>query len=173
VGLLRVELQTGSTLGLIPQPASLTASYLVTSAVVNGGANVVGGIVQREVDPTASGSPAVDFATGAVGGALGTKAAFVRYPLPHVKKELAIIANSNRRSLRPGRSAAFNQYANQQTIRNNTAGSVAGTSGTNFATNLWFDLTSLFSRKKEHVTTQICYGDSSCPTDSGTPLRQQ
>jgi hypothetical protein len=67
----------GLTLGLIPAPAALTAGYLATTAAVNGGANVVGGIVQREVDPNASGSPAVDFAAGALGGAVGTKVAYV------------------------------------------------------------------------------------------------
>jgi hypothetical protein len=90
----------GLTLGLIPAPAVLTTGYLVTTAVVSGGANAVGGVVQRSVDPNASGSVAGDFATGAIGGAVGTKVAYVRYPLPNVKKELAIIANSNRRSLR-------------------------------------------------------------------------
>ena len=53
----------GLTLGIIPAPATLTTRCLVTSAVVNGGANVVGGMVQRGVDPNASGSPVTDFAT--------------------------------------------------------------------------------------------------------------
>ena len=151
----------------------LTTGYLVTTAVVNGGANVVGGVVQREVDPTASGSAVSDFAAGAVGGAVGTKVAYAKYPLPNVRKELAIIANSSKRSLRPQRLADFNRYADQQTIRNNTAGSVIGTSIANFATNLWSDLTSFFSPKKEEVTTKICYGGPGCPTDSPTPQPQQ
>ncbi len=139
----------GLTLGLLPAPATLTTGYLVTSAVVNGAANVAGGEVQRSIDPSASGSAVTDFAAGAVGGAVGTKIAYARYPLPNVKKELAIIAQSNRRSLRPQRVADFNRYADQQTIRNNTAGSVAGTSVANFISDLWSDLTSYVSRKKE------------------------
>lgn len=79
---------------MIPAPATLTAGYLATSAVVNGGSNVVGGIVQREIDPTASNTPTTDFVAGAVGGAVGTKVAYVRYPLPNVKKELEAIAFS-------------------------------------------------------------------------------
>jgi RHS repeat-associated protein len=164
----------GLTLGLIPAPAVPTTGYLVTAAVVNGGANVIGGVVQREVDPNASGSAVTDFAAGAVGGAVGTKIAYARYPLPNVRKELAIIANSNRRSLRPQRVADFNRYANQQTIRNNTVGSVVGTSVANFATNLWSDLTSFFSQPKQQVTTKICYsGGPGCPTDSPRPQPQQ
>jgi RHS repeat-associated protein len=143
----------GLTLGTLPAPATLTTGYLVTSAVVNGTANVVGGEVQRSIDPSASGSAATDLAAGAVGGAVGTKIAYARYPLPNVKKELAIIAQSNRRSLRPQRVADFNRYANQQTIRNNTAGSVTGTSVANFITDLWSDLTSFTSpgrRRRGH-----------------------
>jgi len=134
----------------VPQvPPKFPPGYLVTSAVVNGAANVAGGEVQRSIDPSASGSAVTDFAAGAVGGAVGTKIAYARYPVPNVKKELAIIAQSNRRSLRPQRVADFNRYANQQTIRNNTAGSVAGTSVGNFISDLWSDLTSYVSRKKE------------------------
>lgn len=163
----------GLMLGLIPAPAVLTTGYLVTTAVVNGGANVFGGVVQREVDPNATGSALTDFAAGAVGGALGTKVAYAKYPLPNVRKELAIIANSNRRSLRPQRVADFNRYADQQTIRKNTVGSVTGTSVANFITNLWSDVTSYFSQKKEQVTTKICYsGGPGCASDSQTTPQQ-
>ena len=136
----------GLTLGLLPAPATLTTGYLISSAVVNGGANAVGGVVQREANdilgvpqnssPTNTGSIAKDFVTGALGGAAGTKVAYVRYPLPNVRKELALIANSNRRSLRPGKVEAFKDYAYWQQIRNTTIGSVVGTSVTNFFSNL-------------------------------------
>ena len=120
----------------------------------------------REVDPTVSGSPAVDFAAGAVGAAVGTKVAYVRYPLPNVRKELAIIANSSRRSWRPERVVSFNQYANRQIIRNNTVGAVAGTSVTNFLTELWSEVRSFVSPQKTQVTTKACYGDTGCQSGS-------
>jgi RHS repeat-associated protein len=132
----------GLTLGLIPAPATLTAGYLATSAVVTGGSNVVGGIVQREIDPTATNTPATDFVAGAVGGAVGTKVAYVRYPLPNVKKELEAIAFSNRRSLRPQKVAALNSRASSQSTKNIVTSSVAGTAIANFFSNLWSDLTS-------------------------------
>jgi hypothetical protein len=152
---------------------------LTTAGVVNGGANVVGGVVQREANdvlnvpqngsPTDTGSMAVDFAAGVVGGAAGTKIAYVRYPLPNVRQELAIIANSSRRSLRPDRVQSFSQYANRQMIRNTTASSVAGTSVGNFITNLWFNITSSFSSQKPQISSTICYsGQPGCPVDSTT-----
>jgi len=113
----------GLTLGL-----STVAVGIGEAALANGAANVVGGAVTRETNdllgvPAAPNAPsggvsvATDFVTGAVGGAFGARQANVRYPLPNVRKELAIIANSSRRSLRPDKVAAFNQYANQQQIR--------------------------------------------------------
>jgi RHS repeat-associated protein len=137
----------GLTLGLIPAPATLTAGYLATSAVVNGGSNVVGGIVQREIDPTASNTPATDFLAGAVGGAVGTKVAYVRYPLPNVKKELEAISFSNRRSLRPGKVANLNSRAASQLNKNIVTSSVIGTSVANFFSTLWLDLTHSSSPK--------------------------
>jgi RHS repeat-associated protein len=121
----------GLTLGLIPAPATLTAGYLTTSAFVNGGSNVVGGIVQREIDPTATNTPTTDFVAGAVGGAVGTKVAYVRYPLPNVKKELEAISFSNRRSLRPGKVASLNARAASQSTKNIVTSSVFGTSVAN------------------------------------------
>ncbi len=153
----------GLTLGLIPAPAVLTTGYLATTAVVNGGANVVGGAVQRAVDPNALGSAVTDFAAGAVGGAVGTKVGYVRYPLPNVKKELAAIANSSRRSMRPQRVATFNQYANRQMIRNTTASSVAGTATTNFFVDLWLHL---FSQPQPQITSRICYEETGCANGS-------
>ena len=166
----------GLTLGVIPAPAALTTGYLATTAVVNGGANVVGGLVQRQVDPNSSGSPEIDFATGAVGGALGTKLAYVRYPLPNVKKELAIIANSNRRSLRPGKVADLNTRAYTQSVKNIVTGSVAGTSVTNFLSDLWFDLVSRFTPssapKRPVVTSRLCTDENPCSGGS-QPVPQQ
>jgi hypothetical protein len=128
---------TGLTLGLIPAPAALTTGYLATSAIVNGGANVVGGEVQREIDPTSQGAPGSDFVAGAIGGAVGTKVAYVRYPLPNVRKELKAIAFSNRRSLRPEKIANLNSFNWSQTVKNNTVGSTVGTAVSNFFSS-WF-----------------------------------
>ena len=126
--------------------------------------------IPQNGSPTDAGSVALDFATGAVGGAVGTKVAYVGYPLPNIRRELALIANSNRRSLRPQRVAAFSQYANRQTVRNNTVGSFAGTSITNFPTDVWSNVTSFFSQPKPQVTTNICYsGQPGCLADSQTP----
>jgi hypothetical protein len=158
----------------------LTAGYLTTTALVNGGANVVGGAVQREAndwlnvpqnsDPTDTGSMAVDFASGAIGGAVGTKVASVRYPLPNVRKELALIANSNRRSLRPQRVGAFNQYAKRQAVLNTTAGSVTGTATTNFLGGLlpsWQSFLTFGWWQTPVVTSRICF-----PTENGGQVCQ-
>jgi RHS repeat-associated protein len=164
----------GLTLGLIPAPATLTAGYLATSAAVNGGANAVGGLVQREVDPSTSGSPAADFVTGALGGAIGTKVAYVRYPLPNVKRELQAIAFSNRRSLRPQKIADLNSRAFTQSVKNIVTLSVAGTAITNFFSDLWFDLVSRVSTpKREVVTSKLCSPDNPCTGSSSQPVTQQ
>ena len=159
----------GLTLGL-----STVAVGIGEAALVNGAANVVGGAVTRETNdllgvPTAPNAPsegvsvATDFATGVVGGAIGARQANVRYPLPNVRRELDIIANSSRRSLRPDRVAAFTRYANQQQTRNTISGSVIGTSVTNFFSDLFFRVGNVFNpspvQAKEKVTSKICYND--------------
>ena len=50
--------------------------------------------------PSEGVSAATDFVTDAVGGAFGARHANVRSPIPNVRKELATIVNSSRRSLR-------------------------------------------------------------------------
>jgi RHS repeat-associated protein len=156
----------GLTLGLGTAPASLTAGYLATSAVVNGGANVVGGIVQRDIDPDASGSVATDFAAGAIGGAVGTKVAYVRYPLPNVKKELEAISFSNRRSLRPGKVVSLNARAASQATKNVVTGSVLGTAVANFFSTLWSDLTHTSSSPKACVEAHDSHGNGTGQTCS-------
>ena len=156
----------GLTLGLIPAPAALTAGYLTTSAIVNGGANVVGGAVQREIDPDATGSATTDFAAGAVGGAVGTKLAYVRYPLPNVKKELEAIAFSNRRSLRPARVANLNANAARQSRNNVVFSSVVGTAVANFFTTLWSDFTHTNSEPKACVEAHDSQGNGTGKTCS-------
>jgi RHS repeat-associated protein len=148
------------------------------AALANGAANVIGGMVTRGTNellgvPSAPNAPsettsvAVDFAMGAIGGGSGARQANVRYPLPNVRRELAIIANSNRRSLRPAKVEAFTQYANQQQIRNTVSGSVIGTSVMGFFTDLFFRAGNVFNpppvqaRPREQVTSKICYTDES------------
>lgn len=149
------------------------------AALANGAANVIGGMVTRGTNellgvPQAPNAPseataaAVDFAMGAVGGGYGARQANVRYPLPNVRKELAIIAHSNRRSLRPAKVEAFTQYANQQQINNTVRGSVIGTSVMGFFTDLFFRAGNVFNPPpvqarppKEQVTSKICYTDES------------
>ena len=85
----------------------------------------------------------------------------MRYPLPNVRKELAIIANSSRRSLRPEKVAAFTRYANQQQNRNTVSGSVFGTTVTNFFSDLFFRAGNLFNPPpvQAKVTSKICFTD--------------
>jgi RHS repeat-associated protein len=161
----------GLTLGILPVPTTVTTSYLVTSAVINGGANTVGGLVQREVDPNASGSPTADFITGALGGAAGTKVAYVRQPLVNVRREAQAIAFSNRRSLRPQKMADLNSRAYTQSVKNIVTGSVAGTAIANFFSDLWSDLVS--TPKREVVTSKLCSPDNPCSGSSSEPVPQQ
>ncbi len=170
----------GLTLGLLPTPAVLTTNYLLTSAAVNGGANAVGGAVQREANdildvpqnsnPADFGAIAKDIGTGAVGGAAGTKIAYVLFPLPNVKQELALIANSSRRSLRAGKVAAFQQYANLQEIGNMVASAVTGTAVANTLTNIlpsWLSFITFGLGRTPVVTSTICY-----PTENGIQICQ-
>jgi hypothetical protein len=167
----------GLTLGLIPAPATLTAGYLATAAAVNGGANAVGGFVQREIDPSVSGSPTADLVTGVLGGAFGTKVAYVRFPLLNVKKELQAIAFSNRRSLRPQKIADLITQAYTQSVKNIVTSTVSGTAVANFFSSLWFDLVSRVSTqaapKREVVSSRLCTPENPCSVSSPQPVPQQ
>ena len=101
-----------------------------------------------------------DFLADAVGGAAGTKTAYVRYPLPNVKKELEAIAFSNRRSLRPGKVANLNARAASQSTKNIVAGSVFGTAVANFFSTLWLDITHSSSSQKACVDAHDSHGNS-------------
>lgn len=162
----------GLTLGLGGAAVTITQA-----ALANGAANVVGGAVTREAndllgvehasnEPSTGVAVATDFATGLIGGGTGARYGNVRYPLPNVRRELAIIANSSRRSLRPEKVAAFAQFANQQSLRNTVSGSVFGTSVTNFFSDLFFRVGNVFNppavqakpKKKDYeVTESITY----------------
>ena len=138
------------------------------AALANGAANVIGGIVTREtngllgVQPSANSSEslsvAVDFSMGAGGGVYGVRTANVRAPLPNVRKELELIANSSRRSLRAEKATAFIQSSNRQQIKNTVVGSSFGTAMTNFFSDFFFRAANVFNpqsvqaKKKDYET---------------------
>lgn len=118
---------TGGTLGL---GSALGISYTGgQAALINAGANIIGGEIQRDADVALGNSPAptttrrivnaaIDGATGAVGGARGAEIADKMYPLPNIKKEIAVLQFAHRRSTRALRIEAAQKATTTQAVNN-------------------------------------------------------
>jgi len=118
---------TGGTLGL---GSALGISYTaLQTAGINAAGNIIGSEVQRQADVALGNSPApttgqevvnlaVDGAAGIIGGTHGGGIADKIYPLPNVKKEIAVLQFAHRRSTRALQIQAAKTAANIQAANN-------------------------------------------------------
>jgi hypothetical protein len=118
---------TGGTLGLA---SALGISYTaLQTGSISAVGNIVGGAIQRQADVALANSPApttgqevvnvaVDGAAGIIGGTHGGGIADKIYPLPNIKKEIAVLQFAHRRSTRALQIQAANRAADIQGANN-------------------------------------------------------
>ena len=163
----------GLTLGF--GAASGAAAVTAEVVAVNASANVIGGFAQRRTDEalgyeasvdssTELANVALDAATGAAFAVVGGRIADRLFPIPNVRREIALLRFAHRRSTRPVQIDGAQRRTELRALGNSIAGSVSGGVPTEFSKWLWqwFTSQSTQTQKKEVVTSRICYDDSAC-----------
>ncbi|MCC6860663.1 MAG: hypothetical protein IT158_19000 [Bryobacterales bacterium] len=118
---------------------------------------------------TELGNIAVDAITGGVLAYPGGKIADALFPIPNVQREIALLRFAHRRSTRPARIQAAQLNAERQALFNSGVAGVAGGVPTESTKWIWQWFTSQTAtqqqpakKKKEVVTSRICYEDGTC-----------
>jgi RHS repeat-associated protein len=164
----------GLTLGF---GAGAGAAAVTTEVVmVNASSSVIGGYAQRRADealgydaPAGSTSElasiGIDALTGGAFGFVGGKFADHLFPIPNVKREIEILRFANRRSTRATRIQAAQRQAELKATFNSFVGGMSSgipTEGTKWALEWLVRNLRPEPKKKEVVTSRICYAEGAC-----------
>jgi RHS repeat-associated protein len=163
----------GATLGV--GAAAGTGATAVEVATVTAGSNVIGGMVQRRIDEglgyeapadfyTESVSVATDLGTGLVFGSAGGRIGEKLFPIPNVRREIALIRMRYGHDPVAGRAAAIEleRRAELRAGLNSVTAGVAGgvpTEGTKWFLRQW-----LLRREpvRPSVRVRVCFEEAGC-----------
>ena len=170
----------GATFGV--GTAAGVAVTTTQSLVVNASSSVVGGIAQRRLNEslgldqgvdgeTELANIGIDAASGVVGGIIGASIADKFFPIPNIRREVAILQHAHRRSTRPAKIDSFVRAAEGKAFVNSVVGGVSGglkSEGIKYFWSWWNPQpVKAASEPKPKVESRVtCYqgpGDPACP----------
>lgn len=166
----------GATLGF--GAAAGAAATTAEVVAVNASSGVIGGYVKRRADEalgydapadnaTELTNVAVDAITGGVLAYPVGKVADALFPIPNVRREIALLRFAHRRSTRPALIQGAQRNSERQALFNSGVAGVAGGAPAESTKWMWQwfttqTATQQATKKKEVVTSRICYENGTC-----------